>query len=301
MREVASVIGMFLIVQLLGLYVGAVMIDNVSEPEFAEMNVAPMKESGDPLNSLYFIFIVIMGAAFLIFLIRVYRGVFLFKLLEATIIFVASNIVLFAIFYSIDLPFYDLWAFLGAISLAILKFYRPRLKNLAAVISSAGVGAIFGFSLNIIPAMLFIICLSLYDFFAVFYTKHMVTMARELGKRNLSFSVSVESTRKRRAKPSEIKAAEKRHEKPKKFIEERMHLELGTGDMAIPLMLSVSAYRFGGLWYSSAVCIGACVGLYFVLDYVFKRKSFLPALPPISFGALIMLGFAWMISNLFSL
>ena len=64
---------------------------------------------------------------------------------------------------------------------AAAKFLMPRLKNAVAVISSAGVGAIFGFSLDPLPAIAFMVGLSFYDIWAVYGTRHMITMARELG------------------------------------------------------------------------------------------------------------------------
>jgi presenilin-like A22 family membrane protease len=317
MREITSVILMFILVQALGLYVAGVMINNSTNPEFSGMDVTPTKDPGSFLNVIYFVIVVLVGALFLLVLIKYYKGVFAYKLLESFIIFFASYIVFNAILYSFSGPLSkiwaplgepDLWAILGGLCLAGLKYAKPNTKNIAAIISSAGVGALFGFSVDLLPAVLFIIFLSIYDFYAVFKTKHMVTMARELGKRNMSFSVSVESMKKRKPTPAELKqmkAAEKKLEaageapKPlKEFIEERTHLELGTGDMAIPLMLAVSAFKFGGLnhgmYYALAATIGACAGLYFVLDYVLSRKSFLPALPPISAGALLGIGLVWL-------
>ncbi len=317
MKEIPAVIAMFLVVQLLGLSVGAIMSSPANSEDFSGLNVAPSKDTGSTFNSIYFLFVVVLGAVFLLLFIKYYKGIFAFKALEAFIVFFASFIVFYAFLYQFSkelsalnplLGYSEVWALLLAVALAALKFRIPSLKNTAAIISSAGVGAIFGFSLDLMPAILFIIGLSVYDVVAVFYTKHMVTMARELGKRNMSFSVSVESMKKRKPTPAELKqmkAAEKKLEaageapKPlKEFIEERTHLELGTGDMAIPLMLAVSAFKFGGLnhgiYYALAATIGACAGLYLVLDYVFKRKSFLPALPPISAGALLGIGLVWL-------
>ncbi|MFH1471122.1 MAG: presenilin family intramembrane aspartyl protease, partial [Candidatus Micrarchaeota archaeon] len=212
----------------------------------------------------------------------------------------------------------ELWALLFALVLAIAKYKMPSLKNTVAVISSAGVGALFGISLDVLPAVLFIVGLSVYDVIAVFYTKHMLTMAREMGKRQMSFSVSVESVEKRKATPEEkermtkeaeakrkaeikelkasgkkVPAAYAKVGPPKEYVEEKRHLELGTGDMAIPLMLAVSVLRFGGIGLALATVVGACAGLYFTLDYVFSRKTFLPALPPISGGALLALAIGW--------
>lgn len=303
MREITTILAMFLAVQLLGLYVGAVMTGNSQQPEFQDMNVTPTKDPGSTWNSLYFLFAIVLGAVFLILLIKYYRGAFVFRGIETLIIFVASYVVFFAVLYSLGIPQFDLIALIGAFLLAALKYRMPSLKNPAAIISSAGVGALFGFSLNIVPAMLFIIGLSVYDYVAVFYTKHMLTLAREMGKRNMSFSVSVESTQRRKATPAEVKqmtvkakemkAEGKKPEAPKDYVEEKTHLELGTGDLSIPLMLSVSAYKAGGITLALGASIGALVGLYFVLDYVFSRKTFLPALPPISAGALLGLGIVW--------
>ena len=334
MKEITTIISLFLVVQLLGLCIGGIMSSPSNMEDFSSLNVAPSKDSGDLFNSAYFLVAVILGAVFLIFMIKNYRGVFLFKALETLIVFFASFIVFLAFLYQFSgflasinpvLGLAELWAFLGAVALAVLKYRMPNLKNIVAVISSAGVGALFGFSLNLIPAILFIIGLSIYDVVAVFYTKHMLTMAREMSKRSMSFSVSVESIEKRKATPDEKKKmqeeAEAKHkqeikelkasgrgavpkayakiEPPKEYIEEKRHLELGTGDMAIPLMLSVSVLRFGGPALALAVVFGACVGLYFTLNYVFSKRTFLPALPPISAGALIALAIAWSAQSFF--
>ncbi len=332
MKEITSVISMFLVVQLLGLLVGAIMIAPANQEDFSGLNVAPSKDAGSPYNSLYFLFVVILGAVFLILLIKFYKGIFIFKGLEAFIVFFASFIVFYALLYMLSGPLYlinpflalpELWALVLALALAFLKYRIPALKNATAVISSAGVGAVFGFSLELFPAVLFIVGLSIYDVVAVFFTKHMLTMAREMSKRSMSFSVSVESIHKRKATDGEkqkmkeeaeaklkaqvreLKASGKRVpaayakvEPPKEYIEEKRHLELGTGDMAIPLMLGVSALKFGGIWLALASTAGACIGLYFTLNYVFSRRTFLPALPPISAGALLALALVWLAQSL---
>lgn len=286
---------LFLSVQLLGLYVG---ISLMGIPEFVQTQVTPV-EPTNPVNSFIMLGYVVFGAAFLIALLKFYRGVVLFKLLESAVIFITSNVVFFAILHNF-FGFYIsvLASVIFSLLLTMLKFFEPRLKNLTAAISSAGVGAVFGVSLGFIPLLIFVVGLAIYDIVSVFLTRHMVIMARELSRRQMSFSVSA------MGKPSKRDISKLQPEERKKEEMERTVLELGTGDIAIPLMLAVSAYRLGCTAYVGGVCIfspmyglahslivicGSAIALFFILDYVIKEKAFLPALPPIAFGGVASL------------
>jgi len=278
LNQMRTIIAFFLAAQFLGLFTGIYLVQaSIIYPEVQQQfNVAPGGDSGSILSSAFFLLYVLVGAVVMILVLRFYKGNMLFKLMEAGTLFIASNIVFFVIFATLGIPFE--WAFALVVSAAFTaaKFFMPRLKNPAAVLASAGVGAVFGFSLDIVPALVFVIGLSAYDFLSVFWTKHMVYMAKELGKRNLAFSVAAtEEVPGKRGKP------------------ERSTLELGTGDMVIPLMLAVSAYKISmNPLDSIAVVFGAMTGLFIVLWYVSSRKTFLPALPPITFCALVALGLA---------
>ncbi|MFH1285623.1 MAG: presenilin family intramembrane aspartyl protease [Candidatus Micrarchaeota archaeon] len=291
MREISSIMLLFILVQFFGLYVGANMVEQAKlYVEFKDFNVAPTQDSGSALNSLYFLGTVLISATLLILLIRFYKGAFLFKLLEALVLFVASNIVFYVIFFLSGIVFYAELAILCALALAVSKFFFPKLKNFATVVASSGVGAIFGFSLDIFPAVVLAIGLSIYDVIAVFFTGHMIELAKAMSSRKLSFSVSTE--RAYQVKRKETKIVEGKEKEVEEVREEKSSLELGAGDMVIPLMLAVSAYKFAGLIPALAVVIGATVGLWFTLEYVFSRRTFLPALPPIVFSALLALGAA---------
>ena len=278
LNKAALILALFLLTQLLGLYVGINLIQAVqANPELQDFNVAPGGESGSPASSAIFLIYVLAGAVAMVLILKFYKGVLLFKLIEAGTLFVASNIIFYVLFLSFSVPLDWLWSIILSGTLTLLKFFRPEAKNLAAVLSAAGVGAVFGFSLDILPAVLFVAGLSLYDFLSVFWTGHMVYMAKELGKRNLAFSVVATTTEYsgRRRKP------------------ERTTLELGTGDLAIPLMLAVSSYKISfNVIDPLFVILGSSVGLLAVLWYVTHRRTFLPALPPISFAALLFLALA---------
>ncbi|VVC04351.1 Signal-peptide peptidase, presenilin aspartyl protease [Candidatus Burarchaeum australiense] len=289
-KEIASIILLFLTAQMLGLFVGKTLTDQSHfYSEFESLSVAPAG-GGNAESSLVLMLYILAGAALLLLVIRVYHGVMLYKLLEAGIVFGASNIVFYVVLFAFGIPDYLELSLLLSLALALAKFVMPSLKNTTAVIASAGVGAVFGFSFDPLPAVLFMVGLSIYDIWAVFGTRHMVTMARELGGRNLSFSVNAESVEKVRV-PVQPTPAQKRKGAGPKFREEerKSSLELGTGDIAVPLMLAVSSYKSGSLIAPLAIVAASAIALYFVLWYVSEKRVFLPALPPLTAAGIIAL------------
>jgi presenilin-like A22 family membrane protease len=291
MKPYAQVAIFFAATQLLGIFTGVTLIDSeAAYPEIGDISVAPMPQPEDPLNALIFLLYILLGAALVILVARHYKGMLMFQLLEGAVVFSASAIVFLAVGMGLlGLSFFP--AFLGGIlcglALAAAKFLAPGAKNTAAVVSSAGVGALFGFSLGFLPTVLFTILLSVYDYIAVFKTRHMIEMARELSTRQLSFAVTAKSVPKRKEKETTEAYVDR-------AMKEGERLDLGTGDLSVPLMVSVSAYQPGalgpnGLLYALAVAFGSTLSLYLLLKFVSERRVFLPALPPICLGGMLAL------------
>ena len=198
---------------------------------------------------------------------------------------------------------------------AFIKFFFKGLKNTAAILSSAGVGALFGFSMGFWPALLFIVALSLYDYIAVFKTRHMLSLAEHLGERELSFTITAETKEeKKEEKTEEIKSEKNIFSRPQPLPARAAsppaqipqppvksppapssssggidRLDLGSGDLAIPAMLAVSSYGMTGLGGSLAIALGSTISLYVLLKFVVEKRVALPALPPICGGALSFL------------
>lgn len=260
MRELILILAMFVAAQLIGIYTASSLL---AMPGYLEK--VSVGETLDPFLMLGY---VLAGALFFLMLIKFYKGVLIFRVLEGFVIFFASFLVFFA--------FTRLEIFSAACSLVLvlMKFTYPKVRNAAAVLASAGVGAVFGLSLGLWATVLFVVFLSIYDFISVFVTKHMIFMAKELSRRKVSFLVS----------------ASGRELNPKTGKMEKVMLELGTGDMAVPLMLSVSAFEFSGeLLTALSVTLGACIALFIILVQVKRSKKFLPALPMIAAFSLIFL------------
>jgi presenilin-like A22 family membrane protease len=279
-----KILAFFLITQFLAILTGAKLFFELPKNEQISYFSVAIFEPNDIANSIFMFFSIIVGAVLLILISKFFKGNLIFNVLEFTVIASASFFVFFALLLYLNLSFEFsmlFGLFLGAF-FAILKYYFKSLKNTAAVLSSAGVGAIFGFSVGFIPLLIFILLLSLYDYLAVFKTKHMIYMAKQLSSRNLSFSLSA-------AKIPVKKPKEKEKEYVERIKKEGEALELGTGDITVPAMLSVSAYALNqnGPIYSLAISLGSSVAIFLLMFIVSKRKIFLPALPPVCLGGLI--------------
>jgi len=298
LNQIQRIALLFLVAQALGVFVGVsltVFEQTAAVPEISQMNIAPPGGSDSPVTSLLFLGSMMMGAVFILLLLKYYKGALLFRLLESVTLFAASNIVFLVLF---AWPLYQygeagtsaaiVGAFFASLLFTAAKFFLPALRNPAAVVASAGVGAVFGFSLDFFPAVLFAFGLSVYDFIAVFWTRHMVYMARELAGKNLAFSIAA-------SEPGPKKAAGKEGKG------KRSTLELGTGDIVVPILLAVSAYRISfNLLDSAAIIAGSLAGLMLVLWYVSTRRTFLPALPPLTTAALASLVIARGIAMMFA-
>ncbi|MEW6528431.1 MAG: presenilin family intramembrane aspartyl protease [Candidatus Micrarchaeota archaeon] len=262
----AHIILLFIAAQILGLHTGNFIIQDAKHNEIVK-NMQIVSVSNE-FSTFYIFFYVLLGTLIMYLIIKFYRGELLFILLEFAIISFSSSVV----FYSFLRPmFLEFNAMVIAIALGLCfgfsKIAFPQLKNTAAVISAAGAGAVFGLSFNFHQALLFLVLLSIYDYIAVFKTKHMVKMAMVLSKRETAFLISSvqQSTR------GEIR------------------FELGTGDIIVPIILGVSGYQIN-LMYSIITFSASVFSLFVLFILIAKEKTVLSALPIIALCNFIFLG-----------
>lgn len=273
-KLLAGLLFLFILAQLVGIYTGTVILRDVSKNPYVTSLVVT-EETNDPMNAVLFIGYVLAGAVIMIVLIRK-LSIFpiIFRLMEFWLIASSSSIV----FYSV-LRFFSgyedsmMAGIAMGIAFSILKFFRPELKNAAAMLATAGVGVIFGISLGLFPLLLFLILLSIYDFLSVFATKHMVEMADFVVKKDLAFTIT--------SKAPPVRPGEK-----------EQRIDLGTGDMIAPVMLEVATLPVSPV-ATACVFFGAVVSLGLFLVLVWRKKTVLPALPPIVLGMILslLLGF----------
>jgi len=284
---------MFLSAQILGTVVGILLTDKSPQiKEFQEMAVTPVAEKGSMLNTLFFFGYILVMAVVLYFGIKVYKGVLLFRVLEFLVITFATSIVFFVLLTVAGLdPDMSMLAGIAiGLLIAIGKNWLHPLRNAGAIISSGGVGAIFGFSLGFIPSLLFAVLLSIYDYIAVFKTKHMVKFAETFTQQDLAFTIAAGP------KPSEKEKKELEKIPFEERVKKIKRTELGTGDLVIPVVLSVSVYPVLGLVGSLCVIFFTTLALYAMMRYHMTKKQVLPALPPITAGAIVGMVVAYILN-----
>lgn len=286
------VIAGFAFVQALALFVGAIFTELIAsgqlEPAFGNPN--------DPFAGLFLFAYIVVAAIVMLVVLRYYKGKRVFLLAELLLIF-ASFQLLFSIFMT-EAP-----ATILAILLLLVRLKKPGLQSILLLFVSGTVGALLGSSLGLIPSTILAVLLACYDVIAVFFTKHMVTLAKGLAERGAAFSVKFELPAKRAPgeAPKKPLSAEKRFEmRAKTSFADRESLELGAGDLVIPALISTAALKAGGpqvlVWglpisgAAIATAIGAVIGAVLLLAIIRTRKGFFPALPPLVFSSLLALG-----------
>lgn len=270
MRLLVTMLFLFIIAQILGMFTGAAIIKDIEKNPYVSSMVVT-NNADDPMNAVFFILYILLGAVVMVLLIRKF-AIFpiLFRFIEFMMIASASSITIYAILrLGLD---YDLSTGLAIILSLVFSAVRlkfPELKNAAAIMATAGVGTVFGVSLGLFPLILFLVLLSIYDFLAVFKTKHMVEMANFVVQKNMAFTVTAKAP-------------------PEKMGQKEQRIDLGTGDMVAPIMLEVATMAFKPA-ATIFVFIGAVLSFGLFIGLVYKKKMVLPALPPIVAGMIIAL------------
>jgi len=296
MKSIIVIILIFLIIQSLGLYIGNKYIGLIHAGEVSKPEVIPGVSSESPELSFFLFGYIIVVTLVILFIIRIKKS--FLRGLEAFVVFFSSWIT-----FSFLIPFsiQNIWLyyvdylvsplgliapvlltvlsldFLFAIALTVWKALRPTIwsQNIAAIFSGSGVGALLGLSLGIVPCIIFMIVLSIYDYVSVFITKHMVNMAKAVTERPMAFTI---------AAPHKFKEAKYI---PSKGAKKKIHIfQLGLGDIIIPLMFSVSILNSFTIFNSIITTAGSLVALIVLTLIITKKPMALPALPFVCTGAL---------------
>ncbi len=165
-----AAVGIFLVVQL-----GALAL---VEP-FMDAGYQAVDDPGDPTNSLLYIgaIVVITG----VMLAAIKLGVDRF--IQALIVF-ASVLIAFYVF-SVVLPAVivvggvDVVAAVAAIGLGVALLVYPEwyVIDSVGIVMGAGAAGLFGISFGLLPAIVLLVALAVYDAISVYGTEHMLTLA----------------------------------------------------------------------------------------------------------------------------
>ncbi len=305
-RQNLRILLMFLIVQFTALFFATYIYSGAS---LLQQSAQQYSQS---VNSAFtYIIIIALFAFVVIMIIRYNKSDKIFIALEAIAV-IGSSFFLFLILvgiltnslaqvlYSTTITYQYIVAIILAIALLVAKNKWPRLRNTVSIIASVGIGLVIGISLDFIVVMIFMALLAIYDFIAVFITKHMVTMGTAMARMNLAFLVgtseagaipATQMSRDERKQAAMFRPAFQEHKGVLKDLDKQKMVPvitprlLGNGDLATPAMVAVAAFKvMGGFGLSIAIVIGASCGLMLTFYILNRYRKPLPAIPPLLLG-----------------
>ncbi len=326
-RQLIQILTIFMIVQFLGLLIAVIFYNTISLSYLS--SVSFNKNTNFVALALFYIIFIIIFSAFIIIISKKiktskfnkFKSTKILYLVEAYILFISTffifwllsrlitNSTLFHLFGN-NITTSIIIAALLSSGLIIAKNKWQKLRNIAAILASIGVGALIGLSFPFYFAFIFMGFLAIYDFIAVFITKHMITMAKAVSEKNLSFLIGIneiEVMNKSNFNKQELEEynKEKKHldqTNIKNLIDDdtipvSAKVELGTGDLAIPLMVAIAALP--NIKMSFFIIFGSIFGLILTMLILKKYSRALPAIPPLLFGICVSLLIYFLLFNTF--
>ena len=300
-REIPSIAAMGI------LLVSSQLVAIALSPLFAEANFQAFPSPQDVTNTVVYLIMILVFTAIILGLVR-YRRQNLAKYvilasIFVTLAFVLLLPVLIAVDYAtggtLDVNLLGIVSTLLSFGLAaglvflLLKFPQWYVVDTIGFVTAAGVTAILGISFGILPAVLLLIALAFYDAWAVYRTKHMITLADELTSQRLPILLVIPkragySFRDQKSLKTQLDSGE-----------EREAMFVGLGDLIIPGILAVSSFTFlnqnvglslGPLAPNAIVAlltvIGTLIGFIVLMRYVLKGNP-QAGLPLLNGGALL--------------
>jgi presenilin-like A22 family membrane protease len=166
----------------------------------------------------------------------------------------------------------------GSIVIMIRFAWKNALiSNASMAVGIAGISASIASSLTVNAALIVLTALAFYDIVAVYATGHMIRMFRDLASRGAVYAFLLVPLRAKDLLRPTVSAADDRV------------LYLGTGDVALPMLLLSATTRVGRPAHGLGVALGAAAG-FCLMSWLFYRQGRrrpMPALPPIALGSIL--------------
>lgn len=271
-----SMAGLILLVQIIALLLATPM-------EMNEMQA--FEDPTDVSNSIYYIGLILCFT--LVVLLAIKKDM---TWLITLFIYIAVLSTLYYVFYALFtlLPMspgaVTLVSGLLSVGMTVILYKYPEwyIIDIIGVCIAAGVSALIGISLSIIPVIVLLLLLAVYDAISVYKTKHMVAMAEGIMDLKLPILFVIPKHRNYSFRKESFGEGE-----------EREAFFMGLGDAVMPTLLVVSAYIFlNHADMFSYPVLGAMLGTlvgYFALSLLVMKGNPQAGLPFLNTG--VILGF----------
>jgi presenilin-like A22 family membrane protease len=324
LKVVVLIVLFFLVSQLVGVLVTSSYKENFYKKEVEEKNFTIMEEENKTLPKENFTnisitrefipqkveikttfdflqilisFLIALVIATIIFIILMKIGVvrvmrFWLFFVVAVGLFITFSLLLYNINFfqmrikNLSFSIVEIFALVMAIALAYFKIYRRNiiLHNLTEIFVYPGIMVLFLPIVNIYITIALLVIISVYDFIAVFKTRHMQKMAQFMIKDIRAFTGFflpwLDKAEKEKIKKLSLK-------KSRKKIRIKVNIAaLGGGDIVLPMLFSSVVFLTHGLMNSLLIVLFSALSLLMLMIFGEREKAY-PALPPLTLGCLI--------------
>ena len=236
-------------------------------------------------------FIILLGTALIFMLIKFRLGGF-WKYGFVFGVFVALAV-------SFEVYLGALLGVVVAILLSYWKVFRPNVivHNLTEIFIYPGIAIVLLPLLNVVSVMLLLLFISIYDFIAVFQSKHMIKLAKfQTGSRafaGLYLPYNMKYPKKEEAASEEMTSSKGGGQTA----------ILGGGDIAFPLLFSAAVFESlvlngalvqTALLQSFIISATSTIALAILL-FAAKKQKFYPAMPILSVGCVVGYGIIFLL------
>lgn len=304
-RVTAILIIMFLVTQLIGLFVVSVYSDGLALP----FGMEPPEEIEEAslaggLTSIVTAFVI---AVLLFFLLMKFDAQMFIRLWYFFVTVLALGLSIYVILFMIGVPMQSV-ALIIALPLAYFKIFKRDIwvHNASELLIYPGIAAVFISFLNnvfgsrvLIATAVLLFIISLYDMWAVWQSQFMQKMA-EFQMNNLKFFTGFfvpyadkKNKQKIRLIKEKYKNDDEKLEKEFKKSKIKVNLAiLGGGDIIFPIITAGVFYQAFGLFSALLIACFSTVALA-LLFVLAKKGRYYPAMPFITAGLYLGMGLSW--------
>jgi presenilin-like A22 family membrane protease len=254
--------------------------------------VEPPEVENESFTFVYVLAAVFIGTILVLLIIKFRKGT-LWKIWYLLAVFFSLRIALspfvFKLFNMFGLRGAAFVTTIFVIMISVLKVFKsnPLIHNFTEILMYGGIAALLVPVINMFSAVALLLAISIYDAYAVWKSKHMITMAEFQKTTNLFAGLTIPYAKAKTIKAKTIKKQKKSERSKPAPIKKQIRTHsaiLGGGDIAFPLLFSgVTIKLLGSLVPSLIITATTSIALLLLLIKSEKGK-FYPAMPFLSAG-----------------
>lgn len=276
----AVLLVLFLVAQFIGLtviynYIDPVLSEQAGKTIFKELPIGERPPIEEDTSYVPVIIAILIGTGLALLLIK-YNIIWLWR-----IWFLLAIIAALSISFNAFIPLAT--AIVAALILAVWRIFKPNIwvHTLTELFVYGGLAAIFVPIFSLWSVSILLVLIALYDAYAVWKSKHMITLAKSQSKAKVFAGLLV---------PYKIPVVSKKKKTPPQKVRTAI---LGGGDIGFPLIFAGVVLKDLGLWQALVIPLFAVIGLGVLLWYGNEEK-FYPAMPFIGAGCFLGLAVVMM-------